>query len=97
MADDFSFFDKMRWGYHSVLNQFRSQPTNDEINSAAASIEAGPRTESAAGRGMCLIVFPGTEREDFCRNGMTNTDCEKLAKQIGGFNRTVIPGSVCPQ
>lgn len=95
--DDFSLFDKMRWGYHAVLNQFRTPPSRAEIDAAAASIHASPGGAAAAATGMCLIVFPGTDKEDYCRNGMTNDACQNLAKSVGGFSRTVIPGSVCPQ
>lgn len=97
MPDDYSLYDKMRFGLHAVMNQLRCQPTNEQINTAIASVQAASRREATAARGMCLIIFPGTDHADVCRNGMTEDDCQNLAKSLGGFCRAVRPGSVCPQ
>jgi hypothetical protein len=97
MPDDLSIFEKMRWVYTYGLNKLRTPPTNEKINSIAESLKVDPGLEATAARGMCLIVFPGSDREDFCRNGMTNDACQNLAKASGGFARAVTPGSVCPQ
>jgi hypothetical protein len=96
MLDDLNFSEKMRWSYLWTLNKFfKSPPSHQEIDTKAEAQVVDPH--STAGRGMCLIVFPGVDKPDYCRNGMTNRDCQDLASSVGGFARPVIPGSVCAQ
>jgi len=49
---------------------------------------------AAESRGACIVTFDDGSKP-FCHNGMTDSECKKLADKLKGDAMPVTPGSAC--